>query len=135
MWKQIKMSIKNFIVCIIFSTLPIITYASSISMRCSDDISMIPEGRQDLLCKQPVQDNSVDITEERAIEIAREALILNGVVRQWLADSKVEAILKDSPGDRSYWDVTFYDVTHKNILDLITVTISNKGHVRKIAEW
>lgn len=106
-------------------------------MRCSDDMNTFPEGRQDLLCKQPVQDNSVDITEERAIEIAREALILNGVVRQWIADSKVEAIAKDSPGDRSYWDVTFYDVTHKNKItfDLITVTISNKGHVSEIAEW
>lgn len=123
------------ILFIIFAFLPIAAHTSGISINCSSDINAIPEGRIDLLCKQPVEPSATDITKEQAIEIAKQAISLNCEVPEWLPNSKIETTQKDSSINEKYWRIIFRNPQerHDGVLNRgIIVDISQKGVINTI---
>lgn len=138
---EIETQMRKFFIYISLIFCPMITYASSLSISCTADISTIPEGREDLLCKQPVPLSVEDITEERAIEIAKQALILNNKVPEWFSNSIIRVEFRNFSEDGKHWDITFLKegVEHRELSEFsdrpVCVMITNKGRVSYIYRW
>lgn len=117
-----------------FSTM---VYASSLSIVCVNDINAIPDRNVAYLCKQPVEPSLEDITKDRAIEIAWQALSLNNQTPRWLPNSEIDVEVRESPAGYSYWNINFYNPDSSNVfIDRgVVVAISLKGEILFISGY